>query len=283
MRINTSHAASAHARRGTQVAATFYFYGLLFRQALAICGFAALVFFSVCLWEGAPRAELTKDMIILLVSGAICAALYWEVERSYRRSFLESRIIGELSARDGLTSLMNRRTFDERLLALWKQALREERTLAVLMIDVDHFKHYNDTFGHMAGDVALRSVAQVFQQFARRPLDLAARYGGEEFAIILYDPAPDGVAEIMERAVLAVRNMKMPHPTPSNPGAAVLSVSVGACVLVPNPALTVQALVQTADEALYDAKRSGRDRAVIKAPEHHAPGSRVQQREWQPV
>ena len=250
---------------GTQMVATFYFYGLLFRQALATCAFVTLVFFSVCLFEGTPRGELPRDMMVLLVSGSICAALYWEMERSYRRSFLESRIISELSARDGLTNLMNRRTFDERLLALWRQAMREEHTIAVLMIDVDHFKLYNDTFGHIAGDVALRSLAQLIQQFARRPLDVAARYGGEEFAIILYDPAPDCVTEIMERLVLAVRTMKIPHATHSN-AAAVLSVSVGGCVLVPTPARSPDALVRTADEALYEAKRGGRDRAVIKTP-----------------
>jgi len=251
---------------GTQMVATFYFYGLLFRQATAMCVSVAVVFFSVCLYEGTPRGELTRDMIVLVVSGSICAALYWEMERSYRRSFLESRIISDLSARDGLTGLMNRRVFDERLLALWKQAMREERTLAVLMIDVDHFKSYNDTFGHMAGDVALRSIAQVTQQFARRPLDLVARYGGEEFAIILYDPAPAAVAEIMERLVLAVRTMKIPHAAPPNAAAAALSVSVGACVVVPNPARSMKALVRAADEALYEAKRAGRDRAVIKTP-----------------
>jgi len=257
---------------GTQMAAAFYFYGLRFRQALAVCGFAGLVFFSACLFEGTPRDVLTRDMMVLAISGAICAAMYWEVERSYRRSFLENRIVGELAARDGLTLLTNRRTLDERLLALWKQASREQSTIAVLLIDVDYFKRYNDTFGHIAGDAALRNVAQVLQQFARRPLDLAARYGGEEFAIVLYDPAPDKVTDMVEQLVLAVRAMKVPHPASSDP-AAVLSVSVGACVMVPGPAQNVETLVRTADEALYEAKRGGRDRAIIKTAEHPTHGA----------
>lgn len=260
---------------GTQMSAVFYFYGLLFRQALTICTLAALVFFSVALLEGMPQAVLTRDMMVLVVSGAICAAMYWDIERSARRSFLERRIIADLLARDGLTNLMNRRTLDERLQVLWKQALREQVTMAVLLIDVDYFKRYNDTFGHIAGDVALRRVAQVLQQFARRPLDLAARYGGEEFAVVLYGLAPDHVTDTAERIVLAVRDMKVPHAVPSPAAAAVLSVSVGACVLVPNPGQGVESAVRIADEALYEAKRGGRDRAVIKDPKAQARGDRI--------
>lgn len=257
---------------GTLMAAVFYFCGLRFRQALTSCGCAAVAFLSVALFEDLPRGDLVRDMMVLLLSGAICAAMYWDVERSYRRSFLERRIIGELLARDGLTNLMNRRTFDERLHSVWKQGLREQRRVALLLIDVDHFKRYNDTFGHIAGDVALRSVAQVFQQFARRPLDVAARYGGEEFAIILYDLASDDVFDIVERVLQGVRNMHIPHAATSDVAAPVLSVSVGACVLVPSPGQSVEAVMRIADEALYEAKRGGRDRAVIKTAEHQAAG-----------
>jgi diguanylate cyclase (GGDEF)-like protein len=254
---------------GTQMSAVFYFYGLLFRRAVTLCGFAALVFCSVALSEGMPKDALLRDMMVLLLSGGICAAMYWDMERSYRRGFLERRIIGELLARDGLTNLLNRRTLNERLQALWTQALREQVPMAVLLIDVDHFKRYNDTFGHIAGDGALTSVAQVLQQFAQRPLDLAARYGGEEFAIVLYDPTPDYATDTAERIVQAVRNMKIPHNVPSPATATVLSVSVGACVLVPSSEQGVEAAVRVADEALYAAKRDGRDRAIIKTPEPH--------------
>lgn len=268
---------------GTQMSAVFYFYGLPFRKAVAVCGIAALVFLSAAVLQDMPLGVLARDMMVLMLTGAICSAMYWDMERSYRRGFLERRIIAELLATDGLTNLMNRRTLDERLLALWKQTLSEQRTMAVLLIDVDHFKRYNDTFGHMAGDVALRSVARVLQQFARRPLDLAARYGGEEFAIILYDLAPDRVADMAERVVLAVRNMGIPHVVPTSSAGAVLSVSVGACVLVPSLERSLEAAIQTADEALYEAKRGGRDRAVIKTLERQVHGTSACRRERQHI
>jgi len=123
------------------------------------------------------------------LASSIAAIVYRDVEQSYRRNFLQAALIGELVARDDLSGLMNRRAFDEHIVAVWHQAARDQRPVALLMIDIDHFKGYNDRRGHLAGDFALRSVAKVIQGFARRPLDLAARYGGEEFAVVLYDLA----------------------------------------------------------------------------------------------
>jgi diguanylate cyclase (GGDEF)-like protein len=139
-----------------------------------------------------------------------------------------------------------------------------------MMIDVDHFKRYNDTFGHQAGDAALRGVADVIRSFARRPLDLAARYGGEEFSVILYDLAPSHVQDMAERLRQSVRNLQS---SPRNAGAAAgqeVTVSVGVGVAAPTIGRTPQGAVQLADEALYEAKAAGRDRVVIKGTEAYS-------------
>jgi two-component system chemotaxis family response regulator WspR len=144
---------------------------------------------------------------------------------------------------------------------VWQHALRDQRAIAVLMIDVDHFKRYNDSFGHQAGDAALRSVAAVIHDFARRPLDLAARYGGEEFVVILYDLALPHVQDSAERLRECVQKLK--HAADSTMSAEV-TVSVGVGFAVPCMGRTAQGIIQLADEALYEAKRAGRNRVVSK-------------------
>jgi diguanylate cyclase (GGDEF)-like protein len=131
------------------------------------------------------------------------------------------------------------------------------------MIDIDHFKPYNDAFGHQAGDLALRSVARVLQGFGRRPLDLVARYGGEEFAIILYDLALPHILDIAERLREAVQNLKIKQDTEFGPGEEI-TVSVGVGLAIPTIGRTPQGAIQLADEALYEAKQGGRNRVVVK-------------------
>jgi diguanylate cyclase (GGDEF)-like protein len=237
----------------------FFFAGLMFRQAIVVSAIALLTFVVAGFAVGLPQAMLLKSMIVLTSTSLIGAIVYRDVEKAYRRNFLETALIGELIARDGLSGLMNRRAFDEHLLRVWQHALRDQRSIAVLMIDIDHFKQYNDALGHQAGDVALRSVAQVVQSFARRPLDLAARYGGEEFAVILYDLALPYVQDMAERLRQAVQGLQM--------AGAEITVSVGVGVAAPTIGRTPQGAVQLADEALYEAKQAGRNRVVIKGSE----------------
>jgi len=160
---------------------------------------------------------------------------------------------------------MNRRTFDERLLCIWQQALRDRRSIAICMIDVDHFKRYNDSFGHQAGDVALRTVAGLIQEFARRPLDLAARYGGEEFAMVFYDLSPANVQDIAERLIKRVQAERINVAKPELG----LTISIGVGLISPGVGRSPQGAIQLADEALYEAKRAGRNRFVVKDAEDH--------------
>jgi len=129
--------------------------------------------------------------------------------------------------------------------------------------DVDHFKKYNDRYGHLQGDAALRAVADVIAHYARRPLDITARYGGEEFAVVWYHPSATELprmAEIMTKAVVA---LNMPHAD-SEVGS--LSISVGVAIMKPRKGEGSEDLLRLADAALYDAKRQGRNRVVVKQP-----------------
>jgi diguanylate cyclase (GGDEF)-like protein len=140
---------------------------------------------------------------------------------------------------------------------MWQQGLRDRRSVALLLIDVDHFKAYNDRYGHQAGDHALRRVAQVVQGFARRPLDIAARYGGEEFVLALFDMTGEYVQELAEELRRAILALQITHE--DSPTAPYVTASVGISVVRPKSDRSADGAVQLADEALYGAKRGGRN------------------------
>jgi diguanylate cyclase (GGDEF)-like protein len=172
-----------------------------------------------------------------------------------------------LAARDGLTGLANRRNFDERLLAEQRRGFRDQPPLSLLMIDIDCFKPYNDTYGHQKGDECLRAVARAIAGTLWRAGDFAARYGGEEFAVILPDTPMAGAAMIAERLRAAVENLAIAHV-----GSTVsdrITLSVGG-VVASAPYLPPQQLLSGADAALYRAKRDGRNRTTVVALESAA-------------
>jgi two-component system chemotaxis family response regulator WspR len=160
---------------------------------------------------------------------------------------------------DGLTGLGNRRYFDEYLAAEWRRGLRTGAPLSVLMIDVDHFKQYNDAYGHLAGDEVLKQVASVIQDGAARSTDLAARFGGEEFVVILTDVSQEGATLVAERLVQGVRELNIAH------GVGRVTISVGAATAFSQPEGDPDLLLNAADLALFDAKNAGRDRSVAAA------------------
>jgi diguanylate cyclase (GGDEF)-like protein len=250
--------------------AVFFFAGLMFWQALLTSTVMIVAFAQTSLIAGFPHPLLLKSMAIMTLTTVIAALIYRDVEQAYRRNFLEHALICELVASDRLSGLMNRRAFDEHLLRVWQHALREQRTIAVLMIDVDHFKRYNDDFGHQAGDAALRSVAQVIQRFARRPLDIAARYGGEEFALILYDQAIAHVRDTAERLRESVQSLRIKPLARAGTPWRQTTVSVGVGAVAPIVGRTPEGAVQLADEALYEAKQAGRNHVVVKGADAYS-------------
>jgi diguanylate cyclase (GGDEF)-like protein len=166
-----------------------------------------------------------------------------------------------LATIDGLTSIPNRRAFDMRLDSEWNRAKRTSRSIALLLVDIDHFKQYNDTYGHLAGDDCLRRVARSIAAAATRSSDFVARYGGEEFAVFLPEADVEEAWSIAERTRMAVLELAIPHERSAE---RCVTISVGLAAWTPTPAQAPSALVAAADGALYDSKRSGRN-AVTRA------------------
>ncbi len=165
----------------------------------------------------------------------------------------------QISIIDGLTSIENRRAFDLVYDRAWKLSRREGMPLALIMIDIDHFKIFNDTYGHLAGDKALIKIAEVIKGVIKRPGDLAARYGGEEFVVMLTNTAAEGaavVAEEIRRRVeeLGIENVKIESD---------LTVSLGVASVVPDHTMEPDELIDIADRALYKAKEEGRNKVIV--------------------
>jgi len=169
-----------------------------------------------------------------------------------------------LSTTDGVTGIGNRRRFDDRLATEWMRCGRHQLPLAVILIDIDHFKLYNDHYGHLAGDECLRRVAQLLQGTIRRADEVAARYGGEEFVLLLPDvPLPEAVT-VAERCMASLREAALAHPR--SPTAPYITASMGIASLVPRPGTSSDTLVHAADAALYRAKYGGRNRFEVFTP-----------------
>ena len=163
-----------------------------------------------------------------------------------------------LSTHDGLTEIANRRFFDEYSAKEWKRAQRDKQSFAVIMIDLDYFKSYNDTYGHQRGDACLKKVAGVIKGAMKRPADLAARYGGEEFVLVLPETDKNGACKVAEQLHQEVANLKLEHP--GNTCGAGVTISMGVATEIAEPGKLFSDLLAKADRALYKAKRSGRNR-----------------------
>jgi diguanylate cyclase (GGDEF)-like protein len=176
-----------------------------------------------------------------------------------------------LSAVDGLTSLANRRAFGEALEKEWRSAIRRNTPISLLMTDVDDFKQFNDAYGHLAGDEALRRVAKALTSAALRPADVVARYGGEEFVILLPDTGANEAALVADRLLLSVRRLAIPHE--HSRGWQFVSLSVGLASARPARHVGANELLDLSDRMLYQAKNSGRNRVVtanLETPEEPA-------------
>ncbi len=161
-----------------------------------------------------------------------------------------------LASIDGLTEIANRRTLDERFLKEWKRAIRTQTPLALLMVDIDHFKQFNDMNGHHAGDRCLKTVAHVLQRSLRRPHDLAARFGGEEFALLLPHTSLEDACALAEKVRKDIADLELIH-TGSPRGC--VTISIGCSADTPSPGDNHLRLLESADSALYSAKQAGRN------------------------
>jgi diguanylate cyclase (GGDEF)-like protein len=188
-------------------------------------------------------------------------------ERRLHKAQEACRAAETLAAVDPVTGLANRRRFDQCLESEWRRALREGTPMSLVLIDADHFKSYNDSYGHLSGDSCLKQIADAAREAVNRPGDLVARFGGEEFAVVLPDTDGRGAEEIAREICSALRRKNLSHK--ANP-CGLVTVSAGCATLVPCLGQQARMLLEMADEALYRAKLMGRDRVCAAGEMIHA-------------
>ena len=227
------------------------------------------------------NSEETRDIPVIFITGldsgedeekglALKAADY--IIKPFRAATVKLRVgnqvqivnqlrtIKRLSMIDQMTDIPNRRNFDDRLNMEWLRAIREKTPISLLMIDVDKFKTYNDTYGHQQGDVALQTVAKVCAQTIKRPGDFAARWGGEEFAVLLAVSDTKGALTIAEQIRTNVESAAISHP---DGGVTKVTISIGVNTEFPDCNSSLDRFISRADSALYTAKEKGRNRVCL--------------------
>ncbi len=183
----------------------------------------------------------------------------------YQELLTTNQELQKLALSDGLTSLANRRRFDKYIEDEWQRLAREQQPLSLVLCDIDHFKLFNDTFGHPAGDRCLIHIARALLKVPQRPADLVARYGGEEFAIVLPNTDTRGAWRIAQSIHENIQALRITHPLSST--GAYVTVTMGVSTIIPGRDNTTQTLIRAADIALYYAKQQGRNRTYING--HH--------------
>ena len=244
--------------------ATFFVYlvfGLRFRLA-TVAGWPLLItFFTIGVLVDKPFVKLAYGSLFLVFTNIIGMYASYRLERDARELFDKEKELEHLARTDGLTGVSNRRSFDEHLESIWSQARREGHAVAVLLVDIDHFKLFNDCYGHGPGDKCIQTVADALDRSVHRPLDQVSRYGGEEFAVALYDPTDEYVRDYAEQVVEMVAALDIEHK--ASDVADHVTVSVGAAVMKPDATKLSEILVRSADDALYEAKAKGRNGAAV--------------------
>lgn len=244
------------------------------RFVVSIAMTAVLSILAVTWWftlahDKVPSEVLARGVLWVVLANALGFIAANSLQRSLRMQFAQGMLLQRLLSTDALTNIANRRRFDDALAREWRRCERAGVPVSLLMIDVDHFKAYNDHCGHVQGDEALRQVAKLLGAAAKRPGDLVARYGGEEFVCLLPSIGVGGASAVANKLIEAVRRANIPHPrSPSGPR---LTISVG-CATATNLAGDPLALLAHADKLLYAAKAAGRDQIMAG---HLAPPTEV--------
>jgi diguanylate cyclase (GGDEF)-like protein len=247
------------------VIAPYFLFGMMHFQAArcSLLGFA--IYVAVGEIGNVSDAQRWLDICIVGFASMLGAAIHFSLQRAVRHGYLATQTLNESAHRDALTGIHNRRMFDDHMARVWQQAARESLPVGLLLIDLDHFKAFNDTHGHQGGDVCLAKVASLLPQVARRPLDLAARYGGEEFVVLLYDAKRPQVEEACIQLHAALKHAGLRHEGTIT---GEVTFSIGAACIEPRLDRHPDGLIQLADEALYAAKERGRNRTVIMDREY---------------
>ena len=234
-----------------------------------VCGWLIVAFYVgiTAIMGKTPFPVFINNVLFSVIANFIGMFVAYTLEVSLRGEYMSTMAmkrthkgLQKLSLFDDLTGVANRRLLALRLSSEFQELERTGKSLSVIIADVDHFKAYNDNFGHIAGDECLIKIAKRLQQCATRAGDLAARYGGEEFAIVLSDTPLDGARVVAEKMRQEVKGLGMPH---SPVGGTIVTLSLGVATILPSHRNSVEGLIKAADDALYRAKERGRDRVEI--------------------
>ncbi len=221
----------------------------------------AIVYLENNLLENAFTSQHKMTLELLSSQAAVSlinARLYDNMEEKVLQRTEQLRL---MSMKDGLTNIANRRSFDERLDAEWRRSSRNGRELSLLMIDIDHFKEFNDFYGHLEGDACIKAVAQALAESAPRVTDFVARYGGEEFAVLMAESSEESALAVANTCREAVAALAIPHSKSIT--STHVTISVGACSMSVEPGMDASELIGKADQALYQAKSKGRNRVCV--------------------
>jgi diguanylate cyclase (GGDEF)-like protein len=235
-----------------------------------IYGMSGGAYTPIMVLTGSEDVESIDSAFELGVADYVIKPISWPIFRHRLRRCLENsqknrqletenQQLARLATLDGLTRIPNRRRFDEYLDAMWRQMVREQDWISIIIGDVDYFKAYNDSYGHLAGDHCLQKIAEALNQCCYRPLDLVARYGGEEFSMVLPQTDLIGAFNLAERLKVAIESLNIPHS--GSEIDSVLTMSFGVAAARPNANMWADLLLASADEALYKAKSLGRRQA----------------------
>ena len=230
----------------------------------------ALVYMENNLMAGVFTPKHQEILELLGSQAAISlvnARLYESLER---KVLMRTEELRQMSMKDGLTGIANRRSFDERLAVELRRGMRSQAPLSLLMIDIDHFKQYNDHYGHFQGDDCIKTVANALMSVVGRASDSVARYGGEEFAILLQETDAPAAVLIANACLSAIAALAIPHAT--SPVAGHITLSIGICTITVNSEAESATLITRADQALYQAKRGGRNQLCEYAERQSADG-----------
>lgn len=203
--------------------------------------------------------HLKKSHIFIAIIGVIALTVAYWARSKLNRRLIKAKNRLKLAYLDALTSLPNRRYYDTFIYREWQRASRHRYPLSMIMIDIDYFKAYNDSLGHMEGDQCLRRVARTLRRYFRRSGDLIARYGGEEFCVVAACDSTQ-IMQLAEILRMAVEMMQIPHP--NSPISKYVTISLGVATMVANEKVEFRELLHRADQALYAAKQAGRNRVI---------------------
>ena len=208
-----------------------------------------------------PDSRHTSLKVFYVTAISFCGMVgAYTIEYQFRNSFIQHAIVQHMAIKDGLTGLFNRSEAIKKLGFLLEYARREQKPISLLLADVDHFKLYNDHYGHLKGDDCLSSIGGALNSCCKRPLDFAARMGGEEFLMVWFDSTPEEESKLSLYVHDAIATIAIPHiASETDP---LVTLSAGYCRVIPGPKNTINQLINTVDEALYHSKNSGRNRTT---------------------